>query len=424
LAQSFENIVKSALVFAASGGAQILFGRPLLERTLIHCERAGIARFLIVCPPAQRGSLGASLGRFDGDPRVRIEDRPQQLLEGPTAVEPSEACLAVGADVVLARSQLDGLLREHRETPGEIARFGFVDGGRGSILAIGPLRDLVKLYGTGEPAAAAALNGALPYGPEARDHAEVSMARALRFETTGTDGMMARLFDRKLSWRISYRLARTAVTPNQITIANTFFGLVAAWMFASPSYWWRLMGSMLFLLSVTIDGVDGEVARLKMVESAFGKRLDVFTDNVVNIAILIAVGIGCYRTSGSTAYMYLLPLFIGGFVFCVVAVQRALRVSGAQADRWIGKVERICGRDFAYLLAGLAIVNRLNYAAWGTAFGTYVFAIVLWWLTGNQAELRDGKPHSEPVSQRRDHEEKAEDSPRSTYNHSLGRNAP
>jgi len=282
---------------------------------------------------------------------------------------------------------------------------------------------LIKLYGTGEPAAAAALDGA-PVGPEARDRAEVSMARALRLETTETDGMMARLFDRRLSWRISYRLARTAVTPNQITIANTFFGLIAAWMFAAPSYWWRLMGSMLFLLSVTIDGVDGEVARLKMVESAFGKQLDVFTDNVVNIAILIAVGIGCYRTSGSRAYVYLLPLFVGGFAFCIVAVQRALRVSGAQADRWIGKVERICGRDFAYLLAVLAIVNRLNYAAWGTAFGTYAFAIALWWLTSNQAELRVGSPHPEPMSQRRDHEEKIEDSPRSTYNNSLGRDAP
>ncbi len=384
--------MKSALVFAASGGAQILFGRPLLERILIHCERAGIDRFFIVCPPAERGSLEASLGRFDGDPRVRIEDRPQLLLEGPTAVEPSEACLAVGADVVLARSQLDGLLREHRESPGEIARFGFADGSRGSILAIGPIRDLIKLYGTGEPAAAP--DGAL-FGPEARDRAEVSMARALRLETTATDGMMARLFDRRLSWRISYRLARTAVTPNQITIANTFFGLIAAWMFALPGYWWRLMGSMLFLLSVTIDGVDGEVARLKMVESAFGKQLDVFTDNVVNIAILIAVGIGCYRTSGSRAYVYLLPLFLGGFVFCIVAVHRALRVSGAQGDRWIGKVERICGRDFAYLLAVLALVNRLNYAAWGTAFGTYAFAIALWWLTSNRAELRVGSHHPE-----------------------------
>jgi len=390
--------VKNALILSAPGGAQRLFGRPLLERILTHCERAGINRFIIVCPAEQRGMLAAGLGRFDGDARLRIVESVDRVLAEVTGDEAREPFIAVSADVVFARSQLDMILRHHQAHPGEVVRFEVRGGGQDSILAAGPLGDLLQKARASKPLAPG-LNGTLPFAleaaPKARERAEVAIARALRFETTDTDGLMARMFDRRISWRLSYRLSRTAVTPNQITIANTVLGLIAAWMFAARGYWWPLIGSLLFLASVTIDGVDGEVARLKMAESPFGKRLDVITDNIVNIAILAAIGIGCYRNSGNRAYVYLLPLLLGGFALCAVTVRRALHVSGSEAERWIGQVERICGRDFAYLLVLLAAMHRLNYVAWGTAFGTYLFAIVLWWLASNQAGIEVGAPSPE-----------------------------
>ena len=49
---------------------------------------------------------------------------------------------------------------------------------------------------------------------------------------------------------------------------------------------------------------------------------------------------------------------------------------------WLDKVDRWSGRDFAYLLVILALVNRLEFFAWGAAFGTYVFAAMLIWITG------------------------------------------
>jgi hypothetical protein len=33
----------------------------------------------------------------------------------------------------------------------------------------------------------------------------------------------------------------------------------------------------------------------------------------------------------------------------------------------------------------LALINRLEWFAWGTAFGTYVFAVALIWMTGRAA---------------------------------------
>jgi phosphatidylglycerophosphate synthase len=118
-----------------------------------------------------------------------------------------------------------------------------------------------------------------------------------------------------------------------------------------------------------------------MAETPFGGMLDKITDNIVNVAIFIGLTIGCYRVSGSRSYFYLLGILLIGFGLCAISVARAFNVSGPRAEQWIGKVDRITGRDFAYILVLLAVVNRLPIFAWGAAFGTYVFAFVLWLLT-------------------------------------------
>jgi phosphatidylglycerophosphate synthase len=193
---------------------------------------------------------------------------------------------------------------------------------------------------------------------------------------------MARWIDRRISWRISYWLAKdTSITPNMVTVANTVFGLGCALMFAIPNYWARLFAAIFFLTSITIDGVDGELARLKMNESSFGGALDVFTDNIVHVGIFVGLLAGCYRASQSAAYLYLIPILLGGFALCAYAVSRAFKFQGEQAAVWLDKVDRWSGRDFAYLLVALAAINRLEWFAWGTAFGTYVFATVLIWIT-------------------------------------------
>jgi len=77
-----------------------------------------------------------------------------------------------------------------------------------------------------------------------------------------------------------------------------------------------------------------------------------------------------------------IPILLSGFAACAYATWRAFKFKGEQAAVWLDKVDRWSGRDFAYLLVVLAAINRLEWFAWGTAFGTYVFAAVLIWITG------------------------------------------
>ncbi len=387
-------LIQTALITAPDHGTVTIFGRPLLERLMILCERAGVKRFVIESDPAGRSGLASAMGRFAGRPEVTLVESLSPFVQHQAGLSESEPCLMLAGNLVASRLQIETVMARSSEAAREVICVR--NGGGEAAITAGPLSLLLtRPHGRPLPCPA---NRYLPFALNGRPadpaSAETRLARALRFETLGSDGLLARLLDRHLSWRISRRLARTWITPNQVTLANTALGLSAALMFASAGYWWRLLGAILFLFSIVLDGVDGEVARLKMAETKFGGMFDKVTDNLVNVAVFAGLIVGCYRSSGSVAYFYLLAIMLAGFGFCAISVARAFKVSGPDAEAWIGKVDRIAGRDFAYLLVILALIDRLAIFAWTAAFGTYVFALGLWWLTDRrlpQAE-RDAPP--------------------------------
>ena len=100
------------------------------------------------------------------------------------------------------------------------------------------------------------------------------------------DGYVSRYINRRISDPIAKILARTGVTPNQISWAA--FGL-AALSFLSFIYNWNIAAGLLAQLSSTIDGVDGSLARLKGMSSAFGGFLDSILDRYADILIMLGL---------------------------------------------------------------------------------------------------------------------------------------
>ena len=349
-------MIETVVIRAPSRASDLIFGRPLLERLILICERAGVKRFFI--EGAGGRAMDEALGDFRGDPKVGLVDSLEELFAAPFGIERDRPCLAMAGNLVFARSQLDRMIATHAAAPDRVIKLASGGDGNG-LLATGPIGEVLAELGKQTPAAASgAIHPYMPYAllpyaldgrPENGREAEFRLARSVRLETVAKDGILARLLDRRVSWRISYRLGRTAITPNQVTLFNTALGFVSAAMFSLPSYWWRLLGSILFLAGITIDGVDGELARLKMCETDWGGKLDMITDNIVHVALFVGLMAGCYRASGNPAYFYLLPILLVGFALCAAGVAFAVKDKEASAA-FLGRLERLSSRDFAYLL--------------------------------------------------------------------------
>ncbi len=219
-------------------------------------------------------------------------------------------------------------------------------------------------------------------GPTGERQAEECLLAALIAQTAGEDGFLARHLDRRFSRFLSRRLARTAVTPNTITLAGMSLGLLGAALLAMGGYAAQLAGALLFLLCVVVDGVDGEVARLKLQESTFGHYLDLVTDNIVHVAVFLGMAAGFWRSTGDHLYLAALGFMLGGLAVCgLVVYLRILRRPPeelAQSSRAFHLLALMTNRDFAYLVAATAIIGKLDWFFLAAAFGSYLFAAALW----------------------------------------------
>jgi phosphatidylglycerophosphate synthase len=373
--------IQVALISAPIRTDISIFGRPVLERTMLICERAGIKRFVLEVPPQVQGEIIGSFNRFSHDRTVVIVESLSTYFAGPARSESHTPGILISGDLVFSRLQVAAAARMY-SAKGVVSRVVSEDGERSRLLAVGTIADLLTC-GSDRAAADSAGDGtSLPFAvdgrPGDRAQAEYLLARSIRDETKAKDGPLARWVDRRLSWRLSYWLARTSLKPNHVTVVNTLLGFLSGYLF-TMGYSAQVAGAVLFLLVITLDGVDGEVARLKMQETDFGAALDLITDAIVNMVVVLGVILGCYRAGGSRAYLYLLPVFVGGFALCAIASYRLVRFSVDNSPRLAWLVERLTSRDFAYLLLFFALFDRLAIVAWGAAFGSYVVAVLLMW---------------------------------------------
>lgn len=215
------------------------------------------------------------------------------------------------------------------------------------------------------------------------DQAEAALLKSLE---NPRDGYTDTWLYRHLSRPLSRRLAATGLRPNDVTLSFFGVGLLGAWCFTYAGYWSGVLGSLLLLAAVVLDNVDGEIARLKFQESAFGEWLDISCGTVLYLAAFTGVGVGAWR-NGRLDELGLVIAALGLGIVCtfplVTWAERAPRGSPrTRAEGWAdagirGMLKVLTSHDFVGLFFVSAVCGVLDWFVWGAAIGIHVFWISL-----------------------------------------------
>ncbi len=205
-----------------------------------------------------------------------------------------------------------------------------------------------------------------------------------------TDSPLARLVNRRISLFVSRLLAPTGVTPNAMTLVCAAIGLLGAASFLSLTRERQLAGGLLFLLHSILDGCDGELARLKLLESRLGGVLDYWGDNVVHAAVFAGIAVGWSREAGEAwplalgALAILGSLAAAGFVFRSTMTEARpagtplfVSVTKAPATGVSRVADLLARRDFIYFVLILCAAGKVQWFLVLAAIGAPAYVLVL-----------------------------------------------
>ena len=190
-----------------------------------------------------------------------------------------------------------------------------------------------------------------------------------------TDGLVDRYFNRKCSRHLTKLFLKTPLTPNAITLLAMSIGLAAAAAFAYGGYAIGMLGALLFQLSSIVDCCDGEVARIKHLESHFGDRLDVLADNVVHVAIVVGIAWTAYRDEGSI-YLVLGVVAATGMLIDLFVMLRNSTANVATESKINDLLAQLANRDFSVFILFLALISKPEWFIWIAAIGSHAYWIL------------------------------------------------
>lgn len=212
------------------------------------------------------------------------------------------------------------------------------------------------------------------------------------------EGTVDVYFNRPLGRIITIPLARIGINPNFVSILSIIMGLATAYLILYGKYVESIVGVLFLQIAAILDCMDGDLARLQHKESKLGKWLDLTGDNVVHLAIFIALGFREYWLQKSFTPVILGAMLAFGAIvsfLLVVYSQVSLkpRSVGKQTkslEKLLAFIDKMTSRDFTVLLLVGAIMNDLSWFLWLSAVGTQIFWIMLlFWILSMRRKLQN-----------------------------------
>ncbi len=192
----------------------------------------------------------------------------------------------------------------------------------------------------------------------------------------GVVGLVDRAFNRRVSTVLTRGFfAHLPLAPALVTLVAGFVGLYGALMVASGSWANLVAGFAVLECGILLDGCAGELARIRLQQTALGAWLDTMVGDFVNIVLILAVGVALWHRGGTVLDMKIALVSAALTLFYAVVTYRELirqregdvmklrwwfaygqqlrNVSGAGASQI--KAVMLLGRRDVVVLLGLAL---------------------------------------------------------------------
>ena len=127
------------------------------------------------------------------------------------------------------------------------------------------------------------------------------------------------IFEALYNWiskPLSRIIAKTFLTPNQITIISGIFGIIGAYLLTCHSSINLIYAAVFIQLFAILDLVDGDVARLKGMQSFFGQWLDIQFDKLNDVLIIFGMTYGLYNKTNNN-YFLVLGMVLMGLIYLI-----------------------------------------------------------------------------------------------------------
>lgn len=355
-------------------------GLFLVVRAILAAHRAGIRRFFLpsrlwtpqMADRVGHQNIGVEISRLDRlsrEERSSLTQEPALLLPATTVAEPRtlQGFLTGGPYT----SELEGVALN----------------GLPSVILAGPrllarlLDRMVEELPVGDLMEAGCQKATIGRfsnpdraGVVVTDRAQLPEVETILFNSLGThmDGVIDRAIHRRYSRVLTRHLVRLPVTPNQVTLVSLAFGLLAAWGFWTPFPAAVILGIFLYEVAVILDHSDGEIARLKFLDSRAGDRLDFFVDTITNALIVLGMGVATFRLGGGKGTLIAGGLCALGISLCSLFARLLVRHTGGETDSVGLALRRMAPRDLFYAVF-LGYLGCLSWAPWA-------LPLLLWFL--------------------------------------------
>ncbi|MCD5401291.1 NTP transferase domain-containing protein [candidate division NPL-UPA2 bacterium] len=183
--------------------------------------------------------------------------------------------------------------------------------------------------------------------------AEEKLLNSLR---SPKDGFISSNINRRFSLLLTRKISSSSLSPNLISFLSFILGVGSAALFA---FGIPILAGIMAQLSSVIDGVDGELARIKFQSSIYGGYFDSILDRYADALIILGMSYYLYSQSPSLFLLLISALALIGSPMSMLTKEKYHALTGRayipqEQDGWMRLLPaNRDGRLFVIMLGGL-----------------------------------------------------------------------